>query len=575
MQWPARLQAIANQSQEETNVKALAMGMAWQARRLLDGEGVLGEGKLQEFVSQLRQLAAWRYPAGEESEEHYRISSIAGALAVLVIQHRSWLAGDPDLEKWVFDTLRELNPPVPEHESPYVKSESVAESFLGEIAIALLVESKEEWIYRLAFEAVTAANYDTALHTMWRAYQFRDDLGEIFIELLNVVVLWSALRRAGSRRVGPYANRAALAKQKPALFTRFVGGRLRERIPLKTAERLAHGLAERVERATMLPSQREWKMLRKQQKANDTQEVSREIPDLDIEVLRKGFGFLQLALTEAGVPPTIFTDILKELFDLEMATLPRTDPDKGFRELRDVPYDFDKWIMKLAAVHIAHANSIETAREFYRPILDIGPVARHWVDEFLEAWIATGLPLSKDPAGFARIWKDMIEYVEPLPDWQPGNPRCWCPAEILAPDLVGIDEASVAVLGKATYRPVVEAMAPIFEAWGNRWLSYPSVAQWYANFLTTDSGEAVLAQGIRQLAKVADSFPDDGWNRYELGVLLAATLSTAWAKLRADIELGVELREAFLKLLAALCARNVAQALNLRAKVTEVLRMHS
>jgi hypothetical protein len=572
MQWPAGLQAIANQSREATNERTLAMGMAWRARRLLDGEEVLGEEKVQEFVSQLRQLAAWRYPADEESDEPYRIGSVAGALAVLVVQHRSWLARDPDLEKWVFDTLRELKPPVPEHESPHVKSESAAGSFLGEIAIALLVESKEEWIYRLAFEAVTAANYDTEFHTMWRAYQLRDDLGETFIELLNVVVLWSALRRAGTRQAGPDANQAELAKQKPALFARFLGGRLRGRIPLKNAEHLAHGLAERVERATMPPSQREWKRFRKQQKANDTQEVSREIPDLDIEVLRKGFGFLQLALTESAAPPSIFTDILKELFDLEMATLPTTDPDNGFRELRDVPYNFDNWIMKLAAVHIAHANSMETARQYYRPILDIGPVARHWVDEFLEAWITTGMPLSKDPAGFVRIWKDMIEYVEPLPDWQPGSPGCWCPAEILAPDLAGIDEAAVAVLGKATYRSVVEAMAPTFEAWGNRWLSYPSVAQWYANFLTTDSGEAVLAQGIRQLAKVGDSFADDGWNRYELGTLLAATLSTAWEKIRTDIELDVALREAFLKLLAALCARNVAQALNLRTKVTEVLK---
>jgi hypothetical protein len=575
MQWPAGLQAIATQSLEASNEKSLAMGMAWRARRLLDGEEVLGEEKLQEFVSQLRQLVTWRYPAGEESDEHYRISSVAGALAVLIVQHRSWLALQPDLEKWLFDTLRELKPTVPEHESPHVKTGSAAGSFLGEIAIALLVESKEEWIYRLAFEAVTAANYDTTLHTMWRAYQLRDDLGGTFIELLNVVVLWSALRRAGSRHAGPYANHAVFAKQRPALFARFLSGRLNKRIPLKTAEHLARGLAERVERATMEPSQREWQRLRKQQKAADTQEVSREIPDLDIEVLRKGFGFLQVALTESAIPQPIFTDIFREVFDLEMATLPTTDPDKGFRELRDSPYDFDNWVMTLAAVRIAHANSIETAREFYRPILNIGPVARYWVAKFLQAWIVSGLPLSKDRAGFVRIWQDMMAYVDPLPDWQPGSPGCWCPAEILAPELAGIDEAAVAVLGKATYRPVVEAMAPTFEAWGNRWLGYASVAQWYANFLTTESGEAVLAPGIRQLAKVTNSFTDDGWNRYELGVLLAAALSKAWANLRADIELDVALREAFLKLLAAVCARNVSQALNLRAMVTEVLTIPS
>jgi hypothetical protein len=231
--------------------------------------------------------------------------------------------------------------------------------------------------------------------------------------------------------------------------------------------------------------------------------------------------------------------------------------------------------MILTGAYIAQANSHEVAARFYRPILDQGPRARHWVDEFLGSWVANGLPSATDRQGYARIWKEMIDYVRPLPDWQPGKVGYWCPAEILAPHLVGIHEAQVSILGQAEYRPVVVAMAATFEDWGNRWLGYPSIAQWYANFLTTDSGEVLLAQGIRQLAAAMKSFDEDGWKRYDLGSLLTGTLSLAWTKLRKEIEVVADLREAFLEILTALCARQVPEALNLRNKVTDALGVSS
>ncbi len=575
MKWPSHLQLIADQTLSETRLKMLAMGLAMRARRLLDGQEVLLEAQLPEFVSQLRQLAEWRFPAAEPSQDHYRISSIAGALAVLLVQHRPWLKKDSDLEKWVLDTLRALDPVLPEHHSPRASTDHTAESFLGEAGVALLLESKEEWVYRLAFEGVTAAAHNATLHTMWRAYQLREQLGETFVELVNVVVLWSALRRAGTREVGPYAAMAVLAKQKPALFARLVGGRLKTRIPLSAAERLGRGLVERIERRVMRPGQREWQRLRKEQRANDEHEVDRDMPDLDLEVLHAGFAFLEAAFTGPAPAPSILSDLLNELFDLEMRTLPALNPEKGYREVRGTPYDFDNWVMRLVAAYIAHTNSLEIAGRFYRPVLDLGPAARYWVDEFLGAWVTIGLPRSPDRPGYVQIWKEMIDYVRSLPSWQPGKVGYWCPAEILGPYLVGIHEAPVVVLGEGQYRPVVAAMATTFEDWGSRWLGYPSIAQWYANFLTTDSGEVLLAQGIRQMATAMNSFDEEGWKRYDLGTLLTETLSLAWTKLRKEIDSVARLREAFLKILAALCARQVPQALNLRNKVTEALSMSS
>jgi hypothetical protein len=574
MHFPEHLQAIADRTQIDTDLKMLAMCVAPRARRLLDGGEVLDLATLPEYVSDLRKLDGWKYPQKERSQDHYRVSSIAGGMAMLLVQHREWVTQDPELETWVLDTLRGLDPTRPEREFTRSASDHTAESFLGEAAVTLLVETDAEWVYRRAFEAITAASYNVSYHTMWRAYLLHAELGKKFVELTNVVVLWSALRRAGSQVSGPYADNEALAKQKTALYARLIGGRLQERIPLSVAQRLGEYLVERVERKTLLPGQKEWRLLRKKQKDEDPHEVSREHTNLDIEMLHAGFSFLLGAWKDTGPTPPIFTEIWAELFDLEMRTFPAPHPEKGFREFDGTPYDFDNWVMKTAAVYVARTNSMEEARKFYRPILELGPRARYWTDEFLEKWIVSGLPVATDLKGYVAKWKDMIQYADTLPDWQPGEIGCWCRAEILAPDLMGIDQTPTTVLGNAKYRTVVEAMADTLEDWGNRWLGYASVAQHYANFLTTDSGEAILAQGVKQLAKAVDAFDEEGWRRYEMGIWLTAVLSVAWSKLRTAIESDRDLRTAFLRLLTVLSARPVQDAVILRAKVTDALQAH-
>ena len=83
--------------------------------------------------------------------------------------------------------------------------------FLGEAGVALLQENGEEWVLRMAFEGVTGSHYSSTLFTLWRAYLLREQLGDKFGELVNVMVLWSALRRAAIRDAGYYADDSKLA----------------------------------------------------------------------------------------------------------------------------------------------------------------------------------------------------------------------------------------------------------------------------------------------------------------------------------------------------------------------------
>lgn len=227
--------------------------------------------------------------------------------------------------------------------------------------------------------------------------------------------------------------------------------------------------------------------------------------------------------------------------------------------------------MARVAEFLAHSNSVETARSFHRPILELGPAAKYWVEDFLESWISLGLPLSSDLQGFGAIWQDMVAYAERLPAWQPAEGNYWCRAEGLAVSLMGLSQAAIPVLGDARYKGLIGSMAPTFERWGTRWLKYGSAAGWLAYFLRTESGQMLLPQGIRQLAGVVGSLPDREWQHHELGPLFTEILSLCWQTRQKAVERDAGLREAFLRLLAALCARQIPEALHLRSRVSESL----
>src|ERR1017187_6833379 len=112
---------------------------------------------------------------------------------------------------------------------------------------------------------------------------------------------------------------------------------------------------------------------------------------------------------------------------------------------------------------------METARGFYRPVLELGPAGKYWVKDFLQSWIALGLQVSPDLKGVERIWQELVAYSDTWPAWQPGEGNYWSRAESLAIDLMGLGEIGSPVLGDAKYQGLVTSMVPTFERWGQRW----------------------------------------------------------------------------------------------------------
>jgi hypothetical protein len=576
MRVPPHLQAKIKSAQEEGELKMLSLTFASRARRYLSGETTLQPQEVPAFAAEIKRLSDWKASDEDRQSAQYRINSITGGIAVLIVQHREWLSQHPDLEKWCMDYLQEFEPgEESEYDTPASLLDSTAESFLGEAGAALLQESGEEWVLRLVFNGITGFYYRSTMQTMCTAYSVRNRLAERFNELVSVVVLWSALRRAATRESGYQANRALLAKYKGTLFRRYIEGKLKAAlIPLAKADSLGRSLVERISRRSASMGMRRVTQAQRESMRSQRRDrkLYRELPALDSEVLQHGFVFLYAMLREPiSDEEQTLRRYIRELYDLEMRTLPRPEPGQDDFEIEGTAYDFDIWVMARVAEFMAHSNSVEIARTFYRPILELGPVARYWVEDFLQAWISTGLEMSADLVTFSKIWDDMVQYAMTLPAWQPSERNYWCRAESLAVDLMGLREAQASVLGAAKYKSVVSAMAPAFERWASQWLKYGSVASWFAHFLPTESGQLLLASGTKQLAGVVSSFEDRDWHDHGLGGLFTEAISACWKHLHNEVESQPDLRKAFLNILTELCARQVPEALHLRNKVSEAL----
>ena len=575
LQVPGELEGKLQPARKQTDFKTLSLSLGIRARQYLSN-APLPKEEVPAFAADLERLAEWPAPEDDPQTRQYRLNSIAGGVAVLVVQHGEWLSENPKARDWCLDFLQKPNTSEgTDLDSPVSGLDHTAEAFRSEAALALLEDSREEWILRLVFDGITDFYYKTILQTMANAFFRRSRLGETFDELVNVVILWSALRRAADRDAGYLASRAFLKKYKATLFRRLIAGRLRGKfISVRSAQLLARALVERISRRTMSEGEKQMRQARQEflREQGRDRKLRRESPHLDTEVLRKGFGFLPLMITESiAADQQRLARYIPELFELEMSTLPRPAADQHYAEMEGTPFDFDRWILARIAEFTACFCSPETARNYYRPILELGPAARYWVEDFLQAWVTRGLIVSPNRAAFSVLWTDMVDYGLSLPVWQPRQGFSWSPAEPLVVDLMGLRDVQTEVLGQSAYTPIVVAMRPMFERWAKDWLGFVSVAARFCKFLVTESGRTLLPWALTQLADRISSYDEGEWQRHQFSDFLTDVLAASWKFLANEIQNQTALHEAFLRILTSLCAKQHPAALQLRSKVSEIL----
>src|SRR5262249_49653336 len=109
MHLPSDLELHVRVTQEKSSLKTASLTLAAPARPLLREQEQLQSCDVSGFFSAVQSLADWQPADLADSEVRYRQNSIAGGLAVLVIQHRAWLAANPAAGQWCFLALKQFS----------------------------------------------------------------------------------------------------------------------------------------------------------------------------------------------------------------------------------------------------------------------------------------------------------------------------------------------------------------------------------------------------------------------------------------------------------------------------------
>jgi hypothetical protein len=562
---PEELQKKSEASMERVNLESVVLHLLQASRKVLSGALHFADTQLPALIATLYQIQDSKIES--ESIKLYRSRALAGGIAALLSCHREWLRQNPEAEAWCLQTLSELKG-TPEADSyPESWGDTWEEAYRAEAALALLCEREDEWVRRAVFDGVTGFYYESTLLVMQAAYKQRAELGTRFDELVNLVIAWSAIRH-GANHEQRARTAQVLKPYKDALFRRYQSGRLRgNAISLVRAQVLGRRLAERVLRRSPYREMR--RLMRSGKRKPDERadrKLHRQVPHLDLTVLRKGFGFLaEMERASAQDRERLFGHF-QMLFDLEIRSLPGIDCE-GDWEIDGTPHDFDLWMMKLAAAFFAKSESPKSARTLYTPILDLSYHAHYWVRDFLHAWFQLGLVLSGSEKAFAARWAEIVEYALTSPAWNRENCRLWFYLDDLASELMGITGERALRVAGAEFKQAIQEMAPLFERWCDMWLKSARAMKHFAYFLSTDSGRLLLSMGIKKVAQAVKNFSSYDWDERDLYYSLAKGLTAYWDYNRAEVIRGGDVAEAFHGLLNELCARLIPEALQLRNRV--------
>ena len=569
-QWPEHLRERTERRFQAAQKSTLALTFPHRCRRILNGEDEPPQPDT--FWAQLQQLADWNGKPEAEQETITRDSIAAAGIAVLVVCHRAWLTAHPDREQWCLEKLRILQIKAPdEFDTPHSILDTSTEAFLGEAAVALMGESEALWTRELAARGVMAFYYTSTRSVMRQAFRRRTLLKDDFGRIVNLMTSWAGVRWAANHAqhmdqvADPAVERAA-----NRLLRAFVTKRLSvDLFPLARIAKITRRLTERIDARNPSPwGSRFHRRQRDDEQEREEREVDRNRYWLDTEVLSSGFGFLG-SLSEASdtAEHERLLNYCSAVLTLFLSTMPKIENPK--QEVEGTPYEFDRWVLRLTAAVVAQLPR-EEARPFWQPVMDLGPGAHYWVEDFCHEWFLTGRQFAMSLDAFGAQWRELILYSLQSPQWTGDMSRSYqlerCAMEVMGLGLV------LATVAAEEFTPVIQTLAPEFERWAERWLSHSRPASHFAYFLSRPAGRALLPSGIVWLNRAVQSFSKYGWEERDIPDALVGALRACWRNHRDSVIGNADLQGHFLQLLNTLCNRLNADALALRTQVSQFMQ---
>jgi hypothetical protein len=577
--WPEEIERKNAEDMVRRNREMQLRGLPMQCRRPLDEKTLLSQDEIAAFWNFLQTIDVNRNVSAADGSDRFAHlgDALCAGIAVMLVSHYDWVAGDPERMNWCRRTLEAVAQKPPER-SPLDQPTSMGNihwgAFIGESGVALLARDPDDgFARRLVSTGVIAYHYETTTVTMNRAFERRDELKEDFERMISL-----ALRSAGMRVLHWRASELELEvdrtqcdDQQMELVQAFGDRSLPAAIPDLQALNEA-GLLElgRLHDKHFSDDVGGFQPMRRKRVATGPHDKLRPVMiAIDTTMITAALRWLDIGVAQSFDERRKWLGLVKDLRTLSLATLPEVE-DAHRQEIDGLPTDFDDWVYRLVAQTIPQMSPEESPDCLWKPILDLGVPAHHWVERFFWEWFTDGAALSGSPADFTQKWTEMICYALNHPFWDPATNRTSDLAEMVC-ELLGFRFGATNLGENTKFTEAIGRMADTFELAAKRWFGLSGVASGFAAFAAKPAAAQLLVPGLKWLAGATCAFSDQDWKHYDLEETLVAFLRVCWEKASARVSSDPQLRGAFLDLLTQLNARGGHAATALRDRVLDSL----
>ena len=576
-QWPEDIERMIAEDQRRSDGQMRLLSLPMKCRQRLDAGTALAQEELQPFWEALQTIDAERpTPPTESGYSLMRIEdAVCAGIAVLLVLHYDWLLADPDRMAWCRKKLEMIVLQPPQWSTldhPVSAGNLHWDAFLAECGVALLAENREDPLARfLVPVSVIAYHYQTTALTMRRAFQRRDRLQEDFDGMINL-----ALRSAGLRSLYARASQFELETesrrwqgQQGSLTKEFRDRGLPvERPSLQDINNNTLEALENLHHQRFPEHAGELERRRRPQRAAGSRETFHPaMVGIDLRMVTFALSWLDLGSAHTSEERRKWLDLIRELLHLSLVPLPAVqDPQR--QEIDGLPSDFDNWVDGLIASAIPRMTPQEDPESLWRPIIDLGTPAHHWVEHFTWQWFSGGVQASETPQVFVAIWSRMIRYALSHPLWDPATNRRYDLGEMVS-ELLGFRIHGRSVTENHDFAVAVGQMVETIELAARRWFGLPQVVSGFAAFAVRPAAAQLLIPGVRWVSDAVRLCDNRNWKDFHLEENLVEFLQACWEREAAKVSSDPQIRAAFLDLLTRLDSRGGHAATALRDRVLD------
>lgn len=577
--WPADLADETNAAAAKAELAMASIAFPLRCRQALDLGTPLSDSEAAKWWEELQQFASADLPPGRDEIDApaKRMADIVmGGVAVLMLLAKPWLHQDGERAAWCEEQVAAViqqPPPIGMFDVPNSHSTDCWHSFLAEVLVdELAADPDREVARRLVAEIIMGRWHATTKVAMQAAYRRRNDLGQDFARLVNLVTLSAALRATQcvpdeNDRVTP----ALYARREASLVTAFERKTLpASRLDWMRVGRIGHraymrSLRKRFPTMEDAPGDSEQPRARNSRRGRRRTNLFRRSTPFDQEFLVAGYSWLEGAPCHSPGGDAAVVDAVRALVSISLdspAGQENTDEEDGDDALDNLcMFAFDR-----AADIILQAESDALARDLWQPILQRGPTMERRLENFLTSWFIAALKASSSKKRFFERWRQMIAFAETHPAWSTSDAYPSSALREAWRNLLGMGLVADAIAPKE-HEGYFVGMVASYERWAGRCLDNAAALNDFSVLLSEPGARALRLPALPWLAKALAQIDGSRRAQGDLGVQVVRVLRLAWSEASAAITAKAESRLAFQEALALLVVSQSPDALHLRDAV--------